>query len=122
MKERIEADDQYLAAVRQLRAVLERLASALAAAKLDDLLETEQGLARSLAALPNAGGHLEGDRKELSQELAGLRRVLVRCRRLGQTLGGLLRVSESSRALGAGYDHAGMVPAHAGLRVLEKRA
>jgi hypothetical protein len=122
MNTRMEADDTHLAAVRRLRAVLESLASALATARLDDLLETEQELARSLAALPKTGGHLAGDQKGLAQELAGLRRVLIRCRRLGQTLSDLLRVSVSSRAPGAGYDHAGLVPAHTGMRVLEKRA
>jgi hypothetical protein len=122
MNERMEPDDQYLAAMKRLRAVLESLASALAAAKLEDLLETEQELARSLAALPVSGGHPAEDPKRLAQELAGLRRALVRCRRLGQTLSGLLRASASSQALGAGYDHAGLVPAHTGMRVLEKRA
>jgi hypothetical protein len=122
MDERMEADDPHLAAVNRLRAVLESLASALAAARLEDLLQTEQELARSLAALPNSTSLQPGGRRELAQELAGLRRAVVRCRRLGQTLSDLLRVSVSSRALGAGYDQAGLVPAHAGMRVLEKRA
>ena len=118
----MEADDQHLAAVNRLRAVLERLASALAAARLDDLLEAEQEIARSLAALPNSTSLRAADQNGLAQELAGLRRALVRCRRLGQTLSDLLRVSVSSRVLGAGYDHAGVVPVQTGMRVLEKRA
>jgi hypothetical protein len=122
MSERMEADDQHLAAVNRLRAVLESLASALAAARLDDLLETEHELARALAVLPNATGLRAADQNGLAQELAGLRRALVRCRRLGQTLSDLLRVSVSSRALGAGYDQAGAVPVQTGMRVLETRA
>jgi len=118
----MEADDQHLAAVNRLRAVLESLASALAAARLDDLLETEHELARALAVLPNATGLRAADQNGLAEELAGLRRALVRCRRLGQTLSDLLRVSVSSRALGAGYDHAGAVPVQTSMRVLETRA
>jgi hypothetical protein len=122
MDQRNEPDDQHLASVKRLRAVLESLASALAAARLEELLEIEQELARSLAALPDSGGHLAGDPKGLARELTGLRRALVRCRRLGQTLSGLLHASVSSRALGAGYNNAGLVPARTGLRALEERA
>ena len=122
MDQRIEPDDQHLAAVKRLRAVLESLASALASAKLEELLEIEQELACSLAALPDPGGHLAGNPKGLARELTGLRRALVRCRRLGQTLSGLLHTSVCSRALGAGYNHTGLVPAHAGMKALEERA
>lgn len=114
----------HVAAVRCVRAALEHTADALAGARLDDLLAAEQGLAQALAALSPADRIPvpETEREPLREELARLRAVLIRCRRLGLTLTEFVRISSSALGLTAGYDRGGRVPVPTSGHALETSA
>jgi hypothetical protein len=94
------------AAGGRLRVALEAVADALGRADMDGLLAAEQALESALAdcaRLAASGGTLPA---ALRSELDASRRALMRCRRLGASLGEFARASFDARGLAIGYDPA----------------
>jgi hypothetical protein len=82
-----------LAAVTNLRTVLEQAGDALAMPRLSAMLDSEIALAAALAVLPSERGELNGDRDRVLQELVRARTALTRCRRLGASMTAITRAS-----------------------------
>ncbi len=90
----------------RLRAALEAVADALARADIDGLLTAEQSLEVALtdcARLVASGGTASA---ALRPEIDASRRALMRCRRLGASLGNFARAGLDARGLAIGYDPA----------------
>lgn len=104
---RLDGEQTPVAVVHALRVALDRLGESLAHAQLDDVLAAEGQLKE---ALTNLGGLLTpdppGDR-ELRAELDGVRASLVRCRRLGNSLGAFVRLTLQTYGLDDRYDRRG---------------
>ena len=90
------------AAVR-LRASLETLAGALAGVQLDALLASETDLADALSEIGRLTPDPSWDRGSTARELAAARATLTRCRRLGSTLGDVVKISLAAQGRGVGY-------------------
>ncbi len=98
------------AAATRLRAALESLADALGRADIAGLLAAEEVLepaladcARLAAAARPPAAHAADTRRA---EIDAARRALMRCRRLGASLGDFARASFDARGTGIGYDPA----------------
>ena len=100
-------------AMTALHVALERTAEALAYPRLDTLLETEAGLAAALAILPVGVGDLGADRARVVGELVKVRAGLSRCRRLGGSLSGVLRLALGSQGALGDYGPDGRPSGHA---------
>jgi hypothetical protein len=90
----------------RLRTALEAVADTLGRADMDGLLAAEQALESALAdcaRLAAAGGPAPA---ALRPEIDAARRALMRCRRLGASLGDFARASFEARGLAIGYDPA----------------
>ena len=95
-----------VAAGGRLRAALEAVADALGRADMDGLLIAEAALESALAdcaRVAAAGGRTAA---ALRPEIDASRRALMRCRRLGASLGEFARASFEARGLAIGYDPA----------------
>ena len=92
------------ASTRQLRAALDRIATALTAADLSTLLAAEADLEvalRRLASLPP--GLSITDRENIRLEIRHARGSLQRCRALGGVLLDVVRTSLEAQGRGPGY-------------------
>jgi hypothetical protein len=92
----------------RLRDALETLAAALTGVRLDALLASEARLADILAdvaRLPPGPGS-SWDRAATARELAAARTMLLRCRRLGSTMGEVARISLAAQGRQSGYGRA----------------
>jgi hypothetical protein len=92
------------ASTRQLRAALDRIATALTSADLSTLLAAEADLElalRRLASLPP--GLTSSDRENVRLEIRNARASLQRCRALGGVLLDVVRVSLDAQGRGPGY-------------------
>ncbi len=90
----------------RLRAALEAVADSLTRADIDGLLIAEDALesaAADCARLAASGGAASA---ALRAELDASRRALMRCRRLGASLGEFARAGFDARGLAIGYDPA----------------
>ena len=109
------------AAALRLRSTLERLAGALAAVDLEAMLACESELASVLGELGD-WGQLEPDaRAAMARELQQTKSSLVRCRRLGATLGDLTRLSLAARGESLAYGRTGETRSHVGVHALEAK-
>ena len=96
-----------VAVLHTLRLALDRLGESLAHAELDELLAAETQLE---AALTTLGGLLTSGASidpDLRAELDGVRASLVRCRRLGNSLGEFVRLSLQAYGTDERYDRRG---------------
>jgi hypothetical protein len=92
-----DSGQTLLAAVTNLRTVLEQAGDALATTHLSSMLDSEIALAAALAVLPSERGALDTDRDRVLQELVRARSALTRCRRLGASLTAMTRTSLGSQ-------------------------
>jgi hypothetical protein len=86
-----------------LRRALEQTASALAGARLDDLLEAASAVEHALARLRAVPPGEDIDRRAVVTEADAARRALARCRRLGAALEDFVRLSFDARGQAVGY-------------------
>lgn len=96
-------------ALARLSATLTSTADALASARLDALLDAEPALQAALAAVP-AGPIDAGDavgRARFVRDITEARAALVRCRRLGLSLGEFVRIALAAQGAPGAYDHGG---------------
>jgi hypothetical protein len=103
--------DQGFAAVRaasRLRGALEQAADALAAPHLDALLACEAAIEQALAELPPLEGLDAGERTLVRGELDRARAAMLRCRRLGTSLGDFIRLTFEAQGRTPGYGRAGI--------------
>ena len=91
-------------AAARLRAALETMADALAASKLEALLNVESALIAAISALPQIRALDLAGRQEALVDLEAAQVALVRCQRLGGSLGDLVRISLDARGQGVGYE------------------
>ncbi len=92
------------ASAGRLRQALEQTATALAQARLDDLLAAGEALEVALAQIPRvrAGTPAEADR--LRAEIDAARAALLRCRRLGVSLSDFVRATFDAHGEATEYD------------------
>ena len=93
-------------AAARLRAALEATVDALAVPKLEALLNVESALTAALAALPTLRSLDPADRPAARADLLAAKAALVKCQRLGGTLGDFVRLSLDARGQGIGYESA----------------
>jgi len=89
----------------RLRAALEAVADSLTRADIDGLLSAEDALESAVADCARLAASGAAS-VALRAELDGSRRALMRCRRLGASLGEFARASFDARGLAIGYDPA----------------
>jgi hypothetical protein len=87
----------------RLRAALQALADALAHVQLDGLLAAETAMVDVLAEVGRLSPTTEWDRQATVRELAAARATLTRCRRLGTTMGEVVRLSLTAQGRGEAY-------------------
>jgi hypothetical protein len=108
--------DQGFAAVRaagRLRSALEQAAAALASPQLDTLLACEAAIEEALADLPPLEALDPAERTFVRGELDRARAALLRCRRLGSSLGEFIRLTFEAQGRSTGYGRTGLVyPGH----------
>jgi hypothetical protein len=92
-----------LTAVTGLRTALEHAGDGIAAARLDDVLDSEIALAAALAVLPAENGDTGGERDQILQELVRAKTALVRCRRLGRSLSEIVCASLGAQGMIGAY-------------------
>jgi hypothetical protein len=87
-----------VAALTRIRGVLDRIGDALVSGQLQDLLQAEIELAQALPDALRASAEAE-DGRALIDEIGRARAALVRCRRLGASLDGV--IGDRAATLGA---------------------
>lgn len=97
-----EAVSSTTLAVAGLRADLEEMAAALAAADLDRMLACEARIESALAQLPTHGIPADA-RAEIRAEIDAARHAMMRCRRLGLSLNAFIMAGLSVRGLNGLY-------------------
>lgn len=90
----------------RLRGALDQTARALARARLDDLLAAGEALEVALAQIPRVRATSNEDADRLRAEIDAARLALLRCRRLGVSLGDFVRATFDSHGLSTEYDAA----------------
>jgi len=90
-------------ATARLRAALEQAAGALAAADRDQLLQGELALQLALEGLASRQPPEGDQRRALRAEVEGAGRALARCRRLGDVLLDVVRVSLEAQGRAPSY-------------------
>lgn len=92
-----------------LRVALDSLGDALAIPALDSIVEAEARLAPALEQLRRLleAGAPAHDRRALRDEILRARSALDRCRRLGSSLGFVVRTSLAAQGRGTSYDRQG---------------
>ena len=103
-----------LFAVTRLRIALEQAADSLASPRLDTLLACEGLVEAALADLPPLGNLSTGERAAVRAELDRARAALLRCRRLGSSLGDFIRLSFEAQGRTPGYGRADLAYAGQG--------
>jgi hypothetical protein len=101
--------DQGIAAVRaasRLRGALEQAADALATPRLDTLLACEVAIEEALCDLPPLEGLDPAERTFVRGELDRARAAMLRCRRLGTSLGDFIRLTFEAQGRTPGYGRA----------------
>ena len=97
-------------AATRLRAALESMADALGRADIASLLAAEEVLEPALADCARLAASQRPPAAHaadaLRAEVDAARRALMRCRRLGASLGDFARASFDARGIGIGYDPA----------------
>ena len=93
-------------AAARLRAALEAMADALAGGKLETLLNVESALIAAISALPTIRLLDAAGRADARTDLQAAQLALVRCQRLGGSLGNFVRVTLDARGQGVGYEPA----------------
>ena len=88
-----------IAAVARLRAALERTAGALAHPDLETLLAGEAEIEVALAELPATYELSPEERRAVRVEVDAAHAALLRCRRLGASLGRFVRLSQEAQGL-----------------------
>ncbi len=88
----------------QLRQALEQTADALAKARLDDLLAAGEALEVALARIPRGRTPSPADADRLRAEIDAARAALLRCRRLGVSLGDFVRATFDVQGGATEYD------------------
>lgn len=91
-------------AASQLRQALEQTASALAEARLGDLLAAGEALEVALTRIPRSRSGSVEDAERLRAEIDAARAALLRCRRLGVSLSDFVRATFDAHGAAAGYD------------------
>jgi hypothetical protein len=99
-----------VAALDGLRDALDAVAAALVAARSDDLLAVEGRLAAAVTSLPSTlpASLLPDDRRLLREHVAQAQAALIRCRRLGASLGQLVETTLVAHGFAGGYDRGGL--------------
>lgn len=99
-----------VAALDGLREALDAVAEALVAARPDDLLAVEGQLAAAVGRLPSMlpATLLPDDRRLLRDRVARAHAALIRCRRLGASLGQLVETTLAAHGLAGGYNRGGL--------------
>ncbi|MEQ1759086.1 MAG: hypothetical protein ABL986_12260 [Vicinamibacterales bacterium] len=93
-----------VASAQQLRVALEQTAAALAEARLDDLLAAGEALEVALAQIPRARSSSPADADRMRAEIDAARAALLRCRRLGVSLGDFVRATFDAHGEATEYD------------------
>jgi hypothetical protein len=109
------------AVLGRLREALDQVANALAAANLEQLVAAEASLATVVAELPAIQRSTPADAATMRTEIDRARNALMRCRRLGTSLGEFARLSLRLHALGSGYDRTGQSPTAAPSHAVDAR-
>jgi hypothetical protein len=91
-------------AAARLRAALETMADALAASKLEAVLNVESALIAAISALPQIRSLDITERQDARADLEAAQVALARCQRLGGSLGDFVRISLDARGQGVGYE------------------
>jgi hypothetical protein len=102
--------DQAFSAIRaagRLRSALEQVAAALAAPRLDTLLACEAAIEEALSDLPPLENLDAAERMIVRGELDRARAALLRCRRLGSSLGDFIRLTFEAQGRSTGYGRTG---------------
>jgi hypothetical protein len=89
---------------RRVREALEQTASALANARLDDLLTAGEALEVALAQIPRTERMTPAEADRLRSEIDAARIALLRCRRLGVSLGDFVRATFDAHGAATEYD------------------
>jgi hypothetical protein len=87
----------------RLRAALQALSDALVHVRLDGLLAAETAMVDVLAEVGRLTPATQWDRQATVRELAAARATLTRCRRLGNTMGEMVRLSLTAQGRGEAY-------------------
>lgn len=111
-----------MAAAARLRAALDATANALAVPNLDGLLAAEAALTDAFAELSFLRTLDEEQRRGLRDELLAAQAALLRARRLGGSLGDVVRISLQAHGHAAGYDPARVAAATLTGRGFQTRA
>jgi hypothetical protein len=90
----------------ELRVALERTATAMGQARLDDLLAAGEALELALTRLPHGMATSTEDADRLRAEIDAARAALLRCRRLGVSLTSFVRATLDTHGVGSTYDAA----------------
>lgn len=90
-------------AANRLRGALELAADALASPRLDTLLACEAAIEEALSDLPPLEHLPHAERVLVRGELDRARAALLRCRRLGSSLGDFIRLSFEAQGRAQGY-------------------
>jgi hypothetical protein len=99
---------ETLAAATLLRHRLDDVADALAGADLQHLLDAEAPLGAALTALAQTSGTAT-QLPALAAELEGIRRALLRCRRLGVSLTSFVQLAMSAQGRDAVYGQSAVI-------------
>jgi|CXWL01.1.fsa_nt_gi hypothetical protein len=91
-------------AAGNVRQALERAATALSTARLDDLLAAGEALEMALAQIPRASATSVTDPDRLRAEIDAARGALLRCRRLGISLSDFVRATFDAHGGATGYE------------------
>jgi hypothetical protein len=108
-------------AVARLRAALEQTATALVAADLDRLLQSEGTLELALRSMPSLADLTPDERIAVRDEAARARIQLQRCRRFGDVLLDMVRITFEAQGRGAGYGRRDASAAEFARRSLDAR-
>ena len=95
-----------LTAAARLRAAIDATANALASPNLDALLAAEAALTDAFAELSYLRTLDADQRRAVRDELLAAQAALLRARRLGGSLGDVVRISLQAHGHAAGYDPA----------------
>ncbi len=87
-----------------LRAALETMADALAASKLEALLNVESALLAGISMLPQIRTLDAAGREEARIDLEAAQLALANCQRLGGALGDFVRLTLEMQGPGVGYE------------------
>jgi hypothetical protein len=98
------ADARPLTPLQPLREALQQTAAALATARLDHLLAAGEALEVALARMPRGAGASPAQQQQLRAEIDAARAALLRCRRLGVSLGDFVRATLDARGGATEYD------------------